>query len=144
MSQLGKCVGHLRRTSGNGNPNTRTRDGLDFAFKFSRASKLDRVPRDGEGRGRTPLSSYYRIHGIALTSILVRNVIMRVIQVVIVTPLVLHGAHFSPPGGTRASLGRGGSFPGSLACSNRTSGARATTGWLARGAEKEGGRVAPG
>ena len=45
-----------------------------------------RREREREGEERTMVGSYYRIHGIALTSILVRNAIKRVIQVVIVTP----------------------------------------------------------
>lgn len=75
-----------------------------------------RTTRHRKGEGRTKVDSYYRIYGIALTSILVRNAIKRVIQVVIVTPPVPRGTHFSPSGGTCASLGRKGNFPGSLAC----------------------------
>lgn len=116
VSQLGKCAGHLRCTNGNGNPDTRAPIILiSNLAKPSNSHGHENLDRETE-KVKEELGSYYRIHGIALTSILARNIIKRVIQVVIVTPLVPHGAHFSPPGGTRASLGRGGSFSGSLAC----------------------------
>lgn len=75
--------------------------------------------RGGErGRGRVVLS-YYRVHGVALTSILIRNAIKRVIQVVIVT--LPARIHFSPPGTHESPEGAEG-FPGSLGCSSHADG----------------------
>lgn len=118
MSQLGECA-HcwalaaykwLRKSH-----YFHARCGLDprEAFEFSRASKLDRaLPRGTEKKEFNGIGA--RTGGLLLSNprhcinihSRLRNAIKRVIQVVIVTPPVRRGTHFSPPGGTRASLGR--------------------------------------
>ena len=69
-----------------------------------------------------------------------RNAIKRVIQVVIVAR---RGTRFSPSGGTCASLGRKGNFPGSLACAATERAALGRRGGWRRVGERRGAARRP-
>lgn len=79
--------------------------------RFSRTTKLNvRIVKGQQKKeeekkegGERAEKSYYRIRSVALTTILVRNAIKRVIQVVIVIPLPRARSFFTPQAYTRES-----------------------------------------
>lgn len=106
-----------------------------------RSKKKERERKKKEEKAqRSPI---YRIRSIALTTVLIRNAIKRVIQVVIVTARI----HFSPSGVRANPEDAEGSFPGSLACSyavERRSGAALSLAGERRWKRKRGDRIEVG